>query len=314
MENGMEKVLEVKELTKYYGNNRGIEGVSFEVVEGEVIGLLGPNGAGKTTTMNIITGVMSATSGEVKVAGYDIFDEPIEAKKRIGYLPEYPPLYANMTVYEYLDYAGSLRELSGVERKERIEYVVEKCGLRDVFRRLIGNLSKGYQQRVGIAQAILHNPKLLVLDEPTIGLDPKQIVEIRELVKEIGKEHTIIFSSHILPEVSQICSRIIVINDGRIVADDTQENLSKRLQEASAVFVRFLNVDSGAIHRFRAYKEIKNVRKEGDGFVVEAEKDIEVAPIVFDFAVKENLVIRELRPLDLTLEEVFIKLITREGV
>jgi len=310
----MEKVLEVKGLSKFYGSNRGVEDISFDVLEGEVIGLLGPNGAGKTTTMNIISGVMSASAGEVKVVGYDIFDASIEAKKEIGYLPEYPPLYGNMTVYEYLDYAGSLRELDGIERKERIEYVVDKCGIRDVFNRLIGNLSKGYQQRVGIAQAILHNPKLLILDEPTIGLDPRQIVEIRQLIRDIGKEHTIVFSSHILPEVSQICSRIIVINDGKIAADDTQENLSKRLQEANAVYVRFMEIKESAISRLRAYKGIGKVRGDNGGYVVEADKNIEVAPIVFDFALKENLVIRELRPLDLTLEDVFIKLITREGV
>lgn len=224
-------MIEVSGLTKEYGSIRAISDLNFTVKKGDVMGFLGPNGAGKTTTMRIITGYMPATEGTVKVAGFDVFEQPHEVKKRIGYLPERPPLYPYMVVDAYLLHIAELKGIPKNARKEAVERAIEKCALKDVSKRLIGHLSKGYQQRVGIAQAIIHNPEVLILDEPTIGLDPRQIVEIRQMIKELAGEHTIVLSTHILSEVSQICNSVIIINNGRIVADNTIEGLSKVLGE-----------------------------------------------------------------------------------
>ncbi len=221
-------MIEITALTKRYGKNLALDNVSFSIAKGEIVGFLGPNGAGKSTTMNIITGYLSSTSGTVTVDGYDILDNPNEVKKRVGYLPEQPPLYMDMTVEEYLDFVYDLKKIKGIDKKEHISGIVEKVGIENVYKRRISHLSKGYKQRVGLAQALLGNPEVLILDEPTVGLDPKQIIEIRNVIKELGKEHTVILSSHILSEISAVCERVIIIKNGRIVAEDTPENLSKQ--------------------------------------------------------------------------------------
>src|SRR4051795_11358987 len=218
-------MIKVEGLTKRYARTVAVDDISFEVEKGQIVGFLGPNGAGKTTTMRVLTCFLPPTSGKATIAGFDVLEQPMEVKKRIGYLPETPPLYPEMETAEYLKFVGQLKGLSGAELKKRVEYVCERCAIVDVRNRLIGKLSKGYRQRVGLAQAIIHNPDVLVLDEPTAGLDPKQIIETRELIKALAGDHTIILSTHILPEVSQTCQRVVIINKGRVVAVDTPDNL-----------------------------------------------------------------------------------------
>jgi ABC-2 type transport system ATP-binding protein len=228
-------VIEVQHLTKRYGPVTAVDDVSFRVERGEILGFLGPNGAGKTTTMRILTGYMPPTEGKAIVAGFDVFDQPIEAKRRTGYLPETPPLYPDMSVLEYLQFVAKIKGVPSGERRERIQQVMKRTRIDDMASRLTGRLSKGYKQRVGLAQALIHNPDVLILDEPTAGLDPKQIIETRELIKELAGDHTIILSTHILPEVAQTCQRVVIINKGRVVAEDTPENLTHRLQGAATV-------------------------------------------------------------------------------
>ncbi|MEE9284355.1 MAG: ATP-binding cassette domain-containing protein, partial [Dehalococcoidia bacterium] len=230
-------MIEVEHLTKYFGDFIAVEDVSFNVQPGEIVGFLGPNAAGKTTTMRIITGFMPPSEGTVRVAGYDILRNSLEARREIGYLPETVPLYTDMSVRDYLDFMGSLRRMDAAARRRRIAYVIERMRLEEYANILIGRLSKGFRQRVGIAQAILHDPKVLVLDEPTIGIDPVQVVETRELIKSLGEDHTVVLSTHILPEVSMVCQRVVVINEGRIVAVDKPENLSVRLRGTEQVQV-----------------------------------------------------------------------------
>jgi ABC-2 type transport system ATP-binding protein len=220
-------MIEARALAKTYGELRAVNGVTFRVDKGEIIGFLGPNGAGKTTTMRMITGALSPTSGTAVVAGYDIQKQPLEVKKRIGYLPEHPPLYLDLNVAAYLSFVAKIKGIPSTDRKERIDWAMDRCGLTEVRKRLIGNLSKGFRQRVGLAQAIVNRPEVLVLDEPTIGLDPSQIRDIRELIKELSKEHTIILSTHILPEVTMICNRAIIINRGKIVLEGTVADLTR---------------------------------------------------------------------------------------
>ena len=231
-------MIEVEHLTKRYGPVTAVNDVSFQVRKGEILGFLGPNGAGKTTTMRVLTGYMPATEGRVRVAGYDVLEQPIEAKRRIGYLPETPPLYPDMTVREYLQFVAKIKGVAPADRKSRVEQVMARTWVTDMANRTCGKLSKGYKQRVGLAQALIHNPDVLILDEPTAGLDPKQIRETRRLVKELAGDHTIILSTHILPEVSQTCDRVVIINKGRVVAVDTPENLTRRLSGAETIFVQ----------------------------------------------------------------------------
>jgi len=219
-------MIEVEGLIKRYGDFTAIEDVSFRVKKGEIVGFLGPNGAGKTTTMRVITGFLPATEGKVHVAGFGVFEEPMEVKKRIGYLPEQPPVYNDMTVQEYLRFVAKIKGVPRSERSSAMDRVVQRCGLKDVLKTVIGKLSKGYKQRVGLAQAMIHDPEVLILDEPTIGLDPKQIIEIRKLIKSLSGDHTIILSTHILQEVSMICERVIIVHEGRVVADDTLEDIT----------------------------------------------------------------------------------------
>ena len=236
-------MIEVRNLTKRYGDLVAIRDIAFTAATGQVLGFLGPNGAGKTTTMRIITGFMPATSGTVKVAGYDIFDDSYEVRKRIGYLPESPPLYADMTVTTYLRFVGRIRGIAKAELNDAVDKVLHTCGLADVTGRVVGHLSKGFRQRVGLAQALIHNPSVLVLDEPTIGLDPRQIIDIRTLIRELAGDRTVILSTHILPEVSQLCEKVVIINEGRIAVEETLANLTQGAS-LEQVFLRYIAKDT----------------------------------------------------------------------
>jgi ABC-2 type transport system ATP-binding protein len=239
-------MIEVKNLTKRYGDLVAVSNISFTAAKGQILGFLGPNGAGKTTTMRVITGFMPATSGTVKIAGFDIFEQSYECRKRIGYLPENPPLYNDMTVLSYLRFVGRIRGVAKADLPEAVERVLRACGLTDVPRRVIGHLSKGYRQRVGLAQAIIHNPDVLVLDEPTIGLDPRQIIDIRSLIKELAQNRTVILSTHILPEVTQLCDKVVIINQGRIVVEEMLETLT-RGTTLEQVFLHYITQDNAVM-------------------------------------------------------------------
>jgi ABC-2 type transport system ATP-binding protein len=311
-------MIEAKRLTKYYQSVAAIDDVSFAVEKGEIVGFLGPNGAGKTTTMRILTGVLPPSSGTARVAGYDILNDSLTVRRRIGYLPESVSLYTDMKVAAYLDFVGEIKGLDRRKRRRQIDEIIERCRLRDVRRMLIGALSRGYRQRVGIAQALLNDPEVLILDEPTVGLDPQQIIEIRQLIKELSGKSTIILSTHILPEVSMICQRVIIINNGRIVAVDTPENLTARLQTSSKLL---LTVD-GPVDRIEFHLaqipgvlrvEAKDGTRAGAAtFIVEVERDRDLRRDVSRTIVDRGWGLLELRPADMTLEEVFIRLVTEE--
>lgn len=311
-------MIEIQNLTKRYGQITAVNNLNFTVEKGEVLGFLGPNGAGKSTTMKIITGYIPSTEGSVKVCGYDIMEDPQQVKKHIGFLPEQPPLYVDMTVYDYLDFVS---ELKGVDRKKKaaqIKDVMELVKIGDHKGRLIKNLSKGYKQRVGLAQALIGNPEVLILDEPTVGLDPKQIIEIRKLIKALGKEHTIILSSHILPEVSAVCDRVVIINKGEIAAIDTPENLSKGMGDASRLSMTIAGPKSSVTGYIREIYGVKyveaGVEKEKDVFtyIVEADKDVDVRRPIFFAMAKAGYPIIELKSLSMSLEDIFLQLTTRE--
>src|SRR4051794_3277067 len=253
-------MIEVMNLSKRYGRHTAVDGVSFRVNKGEILGFLGPNGAGKTTTMRILTCYLPPTEGTAKVAGFDVFEEPLEVKRRVGYLPETPPLYPDMEVSEFLDFCAKVRGVPRDRRAARIADSIEKCRVGEVRHTLIGKHSKGFRQRVGLAQAILHNPDVLILDEPTAGLDPKQIIETRELIKGLGGEHTIVLSTHILPEVSMTCGRVVIINKGRVVAEDTPENLTHRLQGAATVRLEVRGEEAGLDATLGTIVGVKAVR------------------------------------------------------
>jgi ABC-2 type transport system ATP-binding protein len=309
-------VIEVEHLTKRYGPVTAVHDVSFQVRKGEILGFLGPNGAGKTTTMRVLTGYMPATEGRVRVAGYDVFEQAIEAKRRIGYLPETPPLYPDMTVREYLQFVAKIKGVAKADRRSRVEQVMARTWVSDMANRACGKLSKGYKQRVGLAQAILHNPEVLILDEPTAGLDPKQIRETRRLIKELAGDHTIILSTHILPEVSQTCDRVVIINKGRVVAEDTPENLTRRLSGEETILVQ---VDAArAAEASRALAAVPGVVRvaASDGvegaFEVESEQGRDVRRELARAVVLGGYDLLELRPLRVSLEEIFLSLITEE--
>ena len=312
-------MIKIENLTKRYGQHVAVDNLNFTVNEGEVVGFLGPNGAGKSTTMNIITGYISATEGTVTVDGYDILDNPEEVKKRIGYMPELPPLYVDMTVKEYLDFVFEIKKANTKNKKQEMERIMELVKITDVQNRLIKNLSKGYKQRVGLAQALVGNPPVLILDEPTVGLDPKQIIEIRNLIKDLGRKHTVILSSHILPEVSAVCERVIIINKGRIVASDTPENLSKRLGESSKLSIRIAANEKQAVKVLRDVPGIKYVEAQGVkepdtvDVWVEAEKDLDVRRPIFNALSRAGYPILQMKSMDLTLEEIFLQVTTQEN-
>lgn len=306
-------MIEVKNLKKRYGNKLAVNDVSFTVQNGEILGFLGPNGAGKSTTMNIITGYLSSTEGTVTIDGCEILEDPIGAKSKIGYLPEFPPLYPDMTVIKYLEFMYDLKKVK-LPKKAHIAEVCDLVKITHVKDRVIKNLSKGYKQRVGLAQALLGNPELLILDEPTVGLDPKQIIEIRNLIKSLGKKHTVILSSHVLPEVQATCDRVIVINKGTIVADDSPENLSKKLTGEHKLVVRVDGREQEVYSTLKAIDGMIAVTKEGEKepgvyeYTIEAKPDMDIRRPLFHAMAKKDFPILAIRNAELTLEDIFLQL------
>ena len=308
-------MIEVKNITKKYGKAVAVDNISFNIEDGEIVGLLGPNGAGKSTTMNIITGFIEQTEGDVIIDGYNTLKKPKKAKKEIGYMPEGVPLYTDLTVKEFVNYMAEIKQVNKKERKEKVEKIIEKTGLKDVEKKLIKNLSRGYKQRVSMAGALVGEPKILILDEPTVGLDPKQITEIRSMIKELGKEHTIILSSHILSEVSQICNKVIIINKGKIVAIDTPENLEKKITKNNCIYVKVKDKENKVDEikdKIEDIKKIELIKENEDGtkqYLIEAEKDKDIRKTIFAEFAKENITIFEMKKADTTLEDAFMKLI-----
>ena len=311
-------MIKTENLTKYYGKFAAIQDVTFSVEKGEILGFLGPNAAGKTTTMRILTCFFPATSGKATVAGYDVFTDSLEVRKRIGYLPESVPLYLEMTTGSYLNFVAEIKGLRGRDRKKQVGKVIEQCGLQSVQNRITKHLSKGYRQRVGIAQALLHDPEVLILDEPTIGLDPKQIIEIRELIKSLGGERTIILSTHILPEASMTCERVVIINEGRIVAQGTPEYLDAQLEKAARVQIGVEGPTDAVregIERVPGVTSV-TVQKEGNdtpaSFLVESRRDRDVRKDLARMVHERGWSLIELRSVGMSLEDIYIKVLTRE--
>jgi len=307
-------MIEVRDVTKRYGDHTAIERVTFSVDKGEVLAFLGPNGAGKTTTMRILTCFMPATEGTAQVAGFDCFEQPQDVKRSIGYLPETPPVYQELTVTEYLTFVGRIKGLSSEKLKQGLERVLERLGLGDVRGRLIANLSRGYRQRVGLAQAMIHDPPVLILDEPTVGLDPKQIIEIRELIKSLAGSHTVILSTHILPEATAVCQRVVIINDGRIVAEDTPDRLSARLRRSEKVSVTVKNPRPGLAGEFRTLPGVARVLEQTDSgtFLLECELGRDLRDDIARFVVNSGVGLLELKNVSMTLEDVFLRLTQHE--
>jgi gliding motility-associated transport system ATP-binding protein len=307
-------MIEVENLTKRYGRQTAVDGISFRVHKGEILGFLGPNGAGKTTTMRILTCYLPPTEGTARVAGYDVFEQPLEVKRRVGYTPEIPPLYPDMDVGSFLDFCAKIKGVAARERKARIADVMEKTRISDVRGTLIGKLSKGYRQRVGLAQAILHNPPVLILDEPTAGLDPKQILETRQLIKGLGGEHTIVLSTHILPEVSMTCGRVVIINKGRVVAEDTPENLTHRLQGAASVRLEVKGDDEGLEATLSSVPGVKVVRHPRPGvYEVDGESSRDVRAELARAVIARGLDLLSLQQSGMSLEEIFLHLTTTDA-
>jgi ABC-2 type transport system ATP-binding protein len=315
-------LIKVTNLTKKYGSFTAIDGISFSVERGEICGFLGPNGAGKTTTMRILTGFMSPTDGRVEVAGLDIADNVIEVKRKVGYLPESTPLYGEMRVYEYLDFVAEIKGLKGSARKKKVDEVLETTHIADRRRSLIGSLSKGYRQRVGLAQALLNDPEVLILDEPTVGLDPKQITEIRSLIKDLSGKRTVILSSHILPEVQMICSRVLIINNGRVIAADTPERLSSKFAHTGRFSVSIAGPIEAVAQEIANLPEVADVsvasRETTDGmeiaaYLVEPKQDADPRKSLARLTVERDWTLMELSPArQMSLEDVYLKLVTEE--
>ena len=315
-------MIKVKDLTKRYARTTAVDNISFEVQKGQIVGFLGPNGAGKTTTMRVLTCFLPPTAGTATVAGFDVLEHPLEVKKRIGYLPETPPLYPEMDTAHYLAFVGSLKGLSGGDLRRRVDYVCDRCAIGDVKNKLLGKLSKGYRQRVGLAQAIIHNPDVLILDEPTAGLDPKQINETRDLIKSLAGDHTIILSTHILPEVEQTCEQVIIINKGKVVATDSVHNLQNRARGGESVLVEVAgrngNLDSHIVQRKLEQVSgagrvlIKESRGNRMVFEVDSQKDRSIRGDVARAIVESGWDLNELRPAAVSLEEIFLQLTATE--
>lgn len=312
-------MIEVSGLTKYYGNKKAVEDLSFTISSGEVVGFLGPNGAGKSTTMNILTGYLSATSGSAKIDGMDILDDPIEAKRHIGYMPEQPPLYFDMTVEEYLNFAAELKGVKSSSKRKHIAEICESVSITHVKGRLIKNLSKGYKQRVGLAMALIGDPDTLILDEPTVGLDPIQIIEIRNVIKELGRHRTVVLSSHILSEVQAICERVLVINNGTIVANDTPEKLSANISGEHKLSVQVAGPQASVMSVLRSVDGMTSVtlrRDNEDGtatFVIESDPNVDIRKPMFYALAKAGYPILSLQPLDMSLEDIFLRLTLDES-
>jgi ABC-2 type transport system ATP-binding protein len=310
-------VIEVEHLSKVYNGRKAVDDVSFKVEKGEILGFLGPNGAGKTTTMRILTCFMPSSEGTARVAGYDVFDQSIEVRRRIGYLPENPPLYPEMTVESYLNFVAKIKGAKSNQRKAQVGEVLEKCSLGDARSRIIGRLSKGYKQRVGLAQALLNNPEVLILDEPTIGLDPKQIHEVRSLIKGLGSSHTVILSTHILPEVSMTCNRIVIINKGKVVAMDTPEGLTRQAKGAERIALTVEGPSDAICEKIKSVDGVLSVQAGAgnDGpvtFTVESTLNSDLRPTLAAVVVNEGWKLFDLRDVSMSLEDVFINLVTKE--
>jgi ABC-2 type transport system ATP-binding protein len=308
-------LIEVKGVTKRFGRLTAVDNVSFEVRKGEILGFLGPNGAGKTTTMRIITCFLPPNEGSASVAGFDVFREPLEVKKRIGYLPELPPLYPEMTVVDYLHFVARIKGVDRAKRREQVASVVEKCALTEVRDKQTGRLSKGYRQRVGLAQALVHDPEVLILDEPTAGLDPRQIIETRELIKGLGGDHTIILSTHILPEVSMTCERVVIINGGRVVAEDTPEGLKARMRRSEILSVTVGGAADKVLDTLGALTGVVRIQDQGsdDGahtFQVETAKGQDIRRELARSIVQEGHALLELKQVEISLEDIYLELTT----
>ncbi len=308
-------MIEVKNVTKKYGSITAVDNISFKIEEGEIVGLLGPNGAGKSTTMNMITGYIEPTEGEILINGYDISKKPKKAKSQIGYMPEGVPLYSDLTVKEFITYMAELKRVDRKTKKEKVQKIIEQTGLKDVENRLTRNLSRGYKQRVSMAGALVGEPQILILDEPTVGLDPKQITEIRALIKELGKTHTVILSSHILSEISQICNKVIIINKGKIIAIDTPENLERKVSNNNSLYITVEDTENKMDtikEKIPQINKIELMKENEDGtkqYVLETNADTDLRKIIFSEFAKENITIFEMKQADATLEDAFMKLI-----
>lgn len=311
-------MIEVDHLSKYYGPVAAVQDLSFRVEQGEILGFLGPNGAGKTTTMRIISGFMPASRGRAVVAGYDVFSQALEVRQRVGYLPENVPLYREMTVQSYLNFVAEVKGIPTRQRRSKVGEVMEVCDLREMERRMVGNLSKGYRQRVGLAQALLNSPPVLILDEPTSGLDPRQIVDIRQMIKNLRHEHTVILSTHILPEVSMTCDRVVIISGGHVAAIDTPENLIDRSQSAQRLHLEVQGPEEAILGHLRGIQGILHADKEGASpegtttYTLTTVKDRDLRGEVARAIVQQGWELLELRPVRLSLEEVFVQLVTEE--
>jgi ABC-2 type transport system ATP-binding protein len=308
-------MIEAEGLTKFYGAVPAIRGVTFEVKTGEVVGFLGPNGAGKSTTMRILTCFMPPTVGKARVDGMDCFEQSLEVRRRIGYLPENVPLYGDMTVKGFLSFAANSKGVEAKRRSREVGRVVDICGLDKVSHRIIAHLSKGYRQRVGLAQALINNPSVLILDEPTIGLDPAQIIDIRRLIKDLREEHTILLSSHILPEVAQICQRVLIISKGRIIATDTPSNLTRRLQKSAQVSVQVRGPASElalALEQLDGVESVGLAEDSQSRLLVETDRSRDLRPDIARFVVEKGMDLVELKLVDLSLEDIFMQLVTKE--
>ena len=306
-------MIEVENLTRYYGTRRAINNLSFQIEKGEVVGFLGPNGAGKSTTMNIISCILSASSGSVKINGFDNFEQSLEIRKVIGYLPETPPLYPDMVVTDYLNFSAGIRGVDAKKTSAAVQRVLEKCSLKDVGHRIIGRLSKGYQQRVGLAQAMVHDPEILILDEPTIGLDPIQIIEIRKLIQELAAEHTIILSSHILPEITQICKRVIIINEGEIAAVDSLGGLTASLRKSERLSLTVRNSEGNVLEELKKLDQVISTTKgEDNQYFIECKLRSNLQDDIAKLALENHWGIVELKPVSMTLEDIFLKLTLEE--
>ncbi|MDE5769960.1 MAG: ABC transporter ATP-binding protein [Oscillospiraceae bacterium] len=312
-------MIEVRNLTKHYGDKKAVNDISFTVNDGEILGFLGPNGAGKSTTMNMLTGYISSTSGQALINGVDILEDPIKAKSYIGYLPEIPPLYVDMTVYSYLNFMFDLKKCK-LPRRSHLKDVMTLCKVIDVKDRLIRNLSKGYKQRVGLAQALINNPPVLILDEPTVGLDPKQIIEIRTLIKRLGKNHTVILSSHILSEIQAVCDRVIIINHGVVAADDTATNLSDKVSTDHRIIARIDGPKAEVLQAIRTIDGLKYVRADMErekniyDFEIEAEPGIDIRRDINQITREHGWDILMLKTMEMTLEDIFLKITMGEGI
>ena len=312
-------MIELKNITKYYGDFPAVTDISFEIEKGEIVGLLGPNGAGKSTTMKMITGFMPPTSGELTVGGNDIVSQSIEARRKIGYLPETVPLYTDMTVYSYIEYMGMLRGLSKKNIKSKVDNVIEICKLEDYRNSLISKLSKGFRQRVGISQAIIHEPEVLVLDEPTIGIDPNQVVETRQLIKNLSGEHTLILSSHILPEVSSICERVLIIHEGEIAASDTIENLSSLMSGKNKIEADIIGSPQAIVTELEKINDVKSVQfsinkssSEFSTFSIESEINSDIRSEIAKIIINNDWGLIRLQSMGMSLEDIFLQITTAE--